>query len=285
MKNFIFLNGKSFANAELPRNLTNKRLFAINRKAKIEKQLERNIDYWAVFSPPEVIDMVEDIYKYLNREENNFFITTSFALFHIREYIEARGLPNCHKIILLDNLCSEIDGKARLEDVTGKWNSVSVILYYLALNDIETPTYIWGMDGAENEKEDNLYFNQDSLPKKRGNAIYKDMIFFDKNFNKLMNKKGLKPQIFNMNQETFYKSFKFPTEREKEINSASLKSIFSTKYSLKQILNKIELISSRIKSGSTSDSIDGRIDYLIKNQEYIIKKLKKKHWFLRILKK
>lgn len=239
MKNIILLNGPSIENSNPEINFVSDRIFVINRKKQIEKKINHFVDYWCVFSPSEAIDMVEDIYRFLNRPEENRFITTGWTLYHIREYLEIRPFPNSNRIILFDETCAKIHNVTTVKNADGRWNSISVLLYTLAIIDKKIPTFIYGMDGVKDNDQKEIYYNQRHLSKERlnGSNIYNDMIFFDNNFWEFMKKQNLHPKIFNMNTDSFYKSLPF-SEKCCEAKYNAPKFFLHNEYSNKELLEK-----------------------------------------------
>lgn len=272
MKNIILLNGPSLENAK-PSFTENDRVFAINRKSKIEDKFG-NVNFWVLRCTNEFLNMIEEVYEFLNRSEENRIITTSLALLNARSYLEVRPLPNPHRIILIDSLMSDVSNQSAAWHDLRNYNSLFFTLYLLALVDETTPTFIYGMDGAEKDSE-TIYFNQEKLFEERGkwNAIYDDMIVFDGNFWQFMESKKLRPIIFNMNEKSFYKSLPF---RKKTYSSTygTEKFFTSNLYSNKELLEKANQRAAAIEQE--------KINYPI---ELILRRLKKPNWFSRIFKK
>lgn len=290
MKNIILLNGSSIKNADIP-NHDDCLYFAINRKNLIEKDiLKKNIDVWTVLSPPEMVDMVEDIYEFLSRARENRIITTSWALWHIRQYLEVRPLPNAHRVVLVDNLCLKMiqhyaPHAISLETGGGKWNTLAILFYYLALTDPKTSNFLFGCDGAPDNSIENIYFNQNELSAERlkMSNIYGDMKFFDENLPKFFNQESLNLNVFNCNKESFYKSIAF-SDIPKEIEGFADVFRFKThSFTAKELLQKAQSQKSIFPTLPTQINFD--YSPIVVRLEEILKKLKKSNWFLRIFKK
>lgn len=237
--NIILLNGPSLAKATIPKSGT---YFAINRKNLIEKDiLKHNIDAWVVCSPPEAIDMVEDIYEFLSRPEDNRFITSTVALNAIRHHLEAKPIPNAHRVILVDCVALTMHQDHQPEIISlyqasGRWNTLSVLLCYLSIES-NHPSYLFGCDGCPSDSKD-VYFNQAELSPERlgGSNIYADMKFFDDNFWNFMEKHKFKINVFNTNFASFYKSIPFKT-----LNSCIKRELPKTlNYSAKDLFEKTQ---------------------------------------------
>ena len=211
MPNIILLNGQSVKSYEKFSGYTNCRFFSINRKSKIEKNiLKGNIDIWYIASPPEFIDMLDDIYEFLSRDDKNHLITTSYCLIEVINKIKKRPLPNPGRIIIVDDFINKMHGVKK-----NHWNSIAVLLYFLASKDPQTPCYIFGMDGVE-KVGDADYYNHSDLDKKRlaRSRLYEDMTYFDNHFNDFLVCEKLALDFFNMNPNSYYFSVDFSNQIE-----------------------------------------------------------------------
>lgn len=262
MKNIILLNGPSLLNSKIARQRAD-RVFAVNRKNQIEK-LFGDVNYWCLYCPREFRHMIDDVYEFLSRPGENRLITSTASLHAARDRLEARPLPNPHRIILIDSLKDKMAQVAQHDS----WNSTAHILYLLALASPKTPTFIYGMDGAPNSTRKGIYFNEKELSEQRINEsrIYEDMIFFDLNFKKFFDKEGLALQVYNMNHNSYYRSL---PHIQNSYEVAVGETYFPYhEYSNKELLTKIELIC----------RVEVKIDE-------IWKKIKKPTLFKRIIRK
>ena len=206
----ILLNGKSVKNIQNYKINKNDTIYAINRKSGIEdrflKPIGRNIDIWTVCSLNEFFEMYDEICEFLARDEDNRLITWSTTIYEYRHLLEAKPLPNPHKVICIDQLHTKITDIFENK----QFNTLSIILAILGINN-QTNIALFGCDGVKNEDEKSIYFNQDSLSKARmnNNSIYQDMIIFDENYNILVNAFNLnRNYIQNINLDSYYNSFK-----------------------------------------------------------------------------
>lgn len=203
MQNIILLSGPSIADVDATKFPPSSRIFAINRKSKIESDvLKGNVGYWYIASPPEFSGMLDEVYEFLGREDNNRLLTTTLCLAEVFREIKANPLPNSEKILIVDQ---EIEEVHSTHGGKNHWNSLAVLLYFLSSRDPEIATYIFGMDGVANQG-DVSYFNKEDLSGKRlvYSRLYEDMKFFDENILDLLTSNNVGPKIYNMNKDSYY---------------------------------------------------------------------------------
>lgn len=203
----ILLNGKSVKNIKNYNIHSNNTIYAINRKSDIEGLINKNIDVWIVTSTLDFIELYDEILEFLERNEENRLITTSEAILEVLHLIESTPLANPDKIILIDSISLKVE-KVTSEEMCVS-NTLSRLLAFLMLNEVEDIA-LFGCDGLKSENDEDIYFNQSSLSQERlsRNAIYRDMVMFDKYYPSLLRQfKRCNIKITNYNKNTFYKSF------------------------------------------------------------------------------
>ena len=207
----ILLNGKSVRNIKDYKIQDNDTIYAVNRKSAIEdllKSQNRNADVWIVTSALDFIELYDEILEFLSRKQDNKLITALYTLQEVKHLLEIKPLPNPNKIILIDNVDKIIDSFTSDKGLIP--NTLSRLLAVLLISN-QYNILLFGCDGVQNQDSKDIYFDQKNLSKERmnRNAIHRDMIYFDKYYQTLINtfcqnKKDL--FILNLNKNSFYQS-------------------------------------------------------------------------------
>lgn len=225
----ILLNGKSVKNIQDYKIQSNDTIYAVNTKSVIEEELlkpqGRTVDVWSLLNIVDFKNMYHEVYDFLNRKEDNRLLLWSSAMIENYYLVEAKPLPNPHKIIFLDHLIEYI-----YNFNNGGINALATLISLLTINK-QPNIIVFGCDGLDSEDCKDVYYSQEKLGSKKlkRNKIYQDMIEFDQYIDPLIESLGgIENPILNVNKDSHYKSLHIVKEVKAGTSTSNNKFILNT---------------------------------------------------------